>query len=365
MPDAGWSTIPLVSTVLIVGAGDMGERIASGLAAGGRVRRLVLAGRSGPAVAAAAATVASAHDCLVEPVTVDAARQDEVAALLDRAQPDLVVQCASGRGPWALAGREDAAARAVIAGGLALRLPYQLPVLLAVMRAAQVSGYAGPVANLSLPDVTGPILARLGLAPTVGLGNAGMVLLRVRAALRAASPDAELPLVRILGHHAQLTAAMQAREPADDSGRWLVYLGEEGRRDDGLAYQAPPIPPGLRFNYVTAAAAVPVLHALLPGSEALRWSVPAPAGLPGGYPVQISGGSVSLDLPPGAGREQAIEFNERMGRADGVERIDDDGTVYFTPACQDAVARLSPGLAAPLPVSDLRSRAVLLDTALA
>jgi hypothetical protein len=357
--------MPQASTALIIGIGDLGERLAAGLASTGRVRRLVLASRSAAAVTAAAVTVASAYDCLAEPVTCDATRPENVAALLTRTRPDLVVQCAAGRGPWALAGRDDAAARAVAAAGLALRLPYQLPVLLAVMRAVRDTGYAGPVANVSLPDVTGPILARLGLAPTIGLGNVSMMLLRVRAALRAAEPDGELPLVRVIGHHSQLPGVMQAQEPADPGARCRVYVGEDGRQDDGLGYQAPALAPSIRYNQVTAAAAVPVLQALLPESAPLRWSVPAPAGLPGGYPARIAGGSVSLDLPPGTGRDEAIAFNEQMAHADGVERIDEDGTVYFTAACQDAVASLDPHLAAPLPVSDLQSRAARLDAALA
>ena len=41
----------------------------------------------------------------------------------------------------------DPAARPVAAAGLGLRLPYQLPVILSVMRAAKGAGYAGPVAN--------------------------------------------------------------------------------------------------------------------------------------------------------------------------------------------------------------------------
>jgi hypothetical protein len=354
-----------VSTVLIIGTGDLGERVAAGLAAGGRVRRLILVSRSAAAVTAAAATVASAYDCVVEPVTCDAKRPDNVADLLTRTRPDLVVQSAAGRGPWALAGRDDAAARAVAAAGLALRLPYQLPVLLAVMQAVRDTGYAGPVANLSLPDVTGPILARLGLAPTIGLGNVGMMLLRVRAALRAAEPDAELPLVRVIGHHSQLLGVMQAREPADRGARCRVYVGEEGRPDHALAYQAPPLAPSIRYNQVTAAAAIPVLHALLPESAPLRWSTPAPGGLPGGYPVRIAGGSVCLDLPPGVTRDQAIAFNEQTMHADGVERIDEDGTVHFTVASKDAVAGLDPWLAAPLPVGDLEPRAAGLDAALA
>jgi KR domain len=354
--------MPRVSTVLIIGAGDLGERFAAGLAAAGVARRLVLVSRTG--AAEAAAMVASAHDVLVEPVACDASRPDDVADLLARVAPDLVIQSAAGRGPWALAGRDDEAARAVAAAGFALRLPYQLPVPLAVMRAVRDTGYPGPVANVSLPDVTGPVLARLGLAPTVGLGNVGMILLRARAALRSASPDAELPLVRVLAHHAQLSAVMQAREPADRADRPRIWVGEPGQPEDGLAYAAPALAPSLRYNYVTAAA-LPVLRALLPGAAPLRWSTPSPAGRPGGYPVLIDGGTVSLDLPPGITPEEAIAFNERLAYGDGVERIDDDGTVHFTAACREAVATLDPGLADPLPVSDLDARAARLDAALA
>jgi hypothetical protein len=350
---------------MIIGAGDLGERFAAGLAAAGVVRRLVLVSRTG--AAEAAAMVASAHDVFVEPVACDAGRPDDVADLLTRVAPDLVIQSAAGRGPWALAGRDDEAARAVAAAGFALRLPYQLPVPLAVMRAVRDTGYAGPVANVSLPDVTGPVLARLGLAPTAGLGNVGMILLRARAALRAAAPDAELPLIRVLAHHSQLSPVMQAREPEDAAARARVWVGvgEPRRRADGLAYQAPPLAPGIRYNYVTAAAALPVLQALLPGAEPLRWSTPSPGGLPGGYPVRIDGGSIELDLPSSLSWDEAVAFNEQQAHADGVERIDDDGTVHFTAACRHAVAALDPGLADPLPVDDLEARAARLDAALA
>jgi hypothetical protein len=240
-----------MSTVLIVGLGDMGERVAWGLAAGGRTRRIVLVGRSQPRLEIQAARIASSSDCVVEPVVLDALAQDRVAELLDRVRPDLVVQCASLRSPWALVGREDGAARGVAAAGLGLRLPHQLPVVLAVMRAAKDAGYDGPIANLSLPDLTGPVLRSLGLAPTVGLGNVGMMLRRVRAVLRAGAPEAQLPVVRVLGHHSQVYGVMQALEPASPDDRCRVYLGEDGQRDDALAYLAEPLAPGVGYNAVT------------------------------------------------------------------------------------------------------------------
>jgi hypothetical protein len=353
-----------VSTVLIIGAGDLGERLTASLAARGNVRRVVLAGRSASTVTAIAATVASATDCLVDPAIVDASRQGEVAELLAHVRPDLVVQCASVRSPWALAGRADAVSRRVVEAGFALRLPFQLPIVLAVMRAARDADYAGPIANLSYPDVTGPVLRGLELAPTVGLGNAGMIVRRVRAALRATAPEAELPLVRVLGHHAQLPGSIGAEAPSAADDRVRVYVGEEGSRDDALAYRGPALASGMRLNTITTAAAMPVLEALLPGGASLRWSTPAPAGLPGGYPVRIADGVVSLDLPPRLSEAEAVAYNERVGRGDGIERIDDDGTVHFTDACKAAVADLEPELAAPLAIGDLPGRAALLDSIL-
>ncbi len=347
------------ATVLLIGVGATGEQLAAQLAARGSVGRIVLASRS--PVDDAALTIRLTTGCRVDAVRLDATRLDDVAELLGRLRPDLVVQCASLRSPSALRGRTDPVAVALTKAGFAIRLPHQVPVALTVMRAARAAGYDGPVANLSFPDVVGPILARLELAPTVGLGNAAMILLRVREALRDTPP---LPLVRVLAHHTLLQGSMQARQPEHGAPRARVYLGEDGRRADELAYAGPGLAPGPRHGAVTAASSVPVLEALLPGAAPLRWSTPAPHGLPGGYPVVVSPDGVELDLPPGLDRDEAVRFNEETARGDGVERIDADGTVHFTEACREAVADLAPDLAEPLQIAALEERAARLDKVL-
>ena len=118
--------LPLVSTVLIIGAVDLGERFPAGLAAAGKVRHLVLVSRTG--TAEAAAMVPSAHYVVFEPVACDATWPRDLEDLLTGIAPTVVVQTAAGRTPWALAGRYYAAVRAVGAADFALRLPYQLPV---------------------------------------------------------------------------------------------------------------------------------------------------------------------------------------------------------------------------------------------
>jgi len=345
-----------MTRVLIIGTGDMGTRFAAGLAASGRVDELVLVDIS-PEVTTTAATLASSHDCLIRGETMDATRQADVEDLLRRARPDLVIQSAAMQSPWALVGRDDPVATAISSAGLALRLPLQLPVLISVMRAVREIGHIGPVANISLPDLTHPILHKLGLAPTVGLGNVSMLLLRARAALRAElGPDAEMPLLRLVGQHHHVYAVMQSQvSTAPDHGP-MVWVGDSAERRDELAFQAPALAQGIRYNVVTAAAAMPVLLALLPGAEPLRWSTPAPFGLPGGYPVRIIDGEIELDLPDGVELGECVEFCRRVGRGDGLDRIDDDATVHFTDEARAAVVDVAADLAEPLPISGLEAR---------
>jgi hypothetical protein len=345
-----------VTRVLIIGTGDMGTRFAAGLAASGRVSELVLIDVS-PEVDTRAATLASSHDCIVHSETMDGRRQGDVEAVLRRVQPDLVVQAAALQSPWALVVRDDPVATAIGSAGLGLRLPFQLPVLMSVMRAVREVGYQGPVANISLPDLTHPILQPLDLAPTIGLGNVSMLLLRVRAALRTElGPDAEMPLLRLVGHHHHVYAVMQSQSSTAEGHGPMVWVGDTAERRDELAFRAPPIAPGISYNAVTAAAALPVLLALLPGADPLRWSTPAPFGLAGGYPVRIADGQIELDLPSGVELVDCVDFCVQVGRGDGVDRVDDDGTIHFTAEARAAVADVAPDIAEPLPLSDLDRR---------
>ena len=219
-------------------------------------------------------------------------------------------------------------------------------------------GFDGPVANISLPDLTHPVLQTIGLAPTVGLGNVSMLMLRVRAALRAeGGPDVELPLLRLVGQHHHVYDVMQSTPPKDPASGPIVWLGELAERRDDLAYRAAPMAPGIRYNAVTAAAALPVLLALLPGAEPLRWSTPSPFGLPGGYPVHIANGHIDLDLPPGVDLADCVALCRRAGRGDGVDTVDDDGTVHFTDEARGSVVDVAPDLAEPLALADLDRRA--------
>ena len=75
-------------------------------------------------------------------------------------------------------------------------------------------------------------------------------------------------------------------------------------------------------------------------AEPRRCHVPAPCGRLGGYPVTVSRDAVTLDLAPDWVEADALEVNRRSLPYDGIEGIDDDGTVRFSGPCVDALQEI-------------------------
>jgi len=105
---------------------------------------------------------------------------------------------------------------------------------------------------------------------------------------------------------------------------------------------------------------LPAILALLPGAEPLRFSVPAPKALPGGYPVVIGDGQVELDLPDKVDLQEVLDFQWQLARHDGVETITQDGTVLFTDKAKQAVKSIDPHLCEPLKLDKCLPRWLLL-----
>ena len=76
------------------------------------------------------------------------------------------------------------------------------------------------------------------------------------------------------------------------------------------------------------------------GDHEARTHVSGPLGLPGGYPAIISPDGIELDLPPEINRATAVDLNTQAARWDGIERIEDDGTVIYTDRARDAMGEL-------------------------
>ena len=88
---------------------------------------------------------------------------------------------------------------------------------------------------------------------------------------------------------------------------------------------------GLAGQSVTASSATAMLLALAnPSGQVVH--APGPMGLVGGYPVRVAKPGLLIDLPDSLTLDQAIDINRKCQRFDGIENVDDDGTVRFTDA---------------------------------
>jgi hypothetical protein len=343
--------------VLLVGLGDLGSKIAIGLASSAAIHELVIAGRGVDAGFALERVASACGDGRVRFVQLDAMRVDEISEILHREAPSVVVQAASLLSPWFLQSRKDRIARLILQAGFAAQLCAQLPVVRTVMEAARAATYRGPVVNCSYPDVTHPILARMQLAPTAGVGNAGMIHRFVSSRLRALGAR-EFSL-QVLAHHADVAPVANSRPractPADAAPK--VYIdGSLSSTAADLLYGAPPVTDGGSLNLVTASHAVALIHALRPEAPPWETSVPGVFGLPGGWPVRIEEGNMRLHLPGDLTVAVGEHCQSEAAKFDGIQDIAVDGTVTFTEHACSLLRQVSDELAAPMHPDDALSR---------
>jgi hypothetical protein len=320
-----------VTTVLVVGLGDLGSRVFGVLARSSGIERLVGVSRAEEAGARVAQAGLVAH-LAGGPRRVAFERHDvsdgeSTSRLLRRLDPDLVVMAAS-RHTWL---------RAAPPLPYGAWLPLQLTLVQRLMEANEAHV---PVVCLPYPDAVGPALAPLGLAPLVGAGNVTETAAKLEL---LAGEGAE---ARLVMHHAAQRfsfgafGALGGDEP-DGEPPWraeILVNGEALARDRVEAlFRAPyPLPPGSASHDLTAAATGVLVEALL-ADRPRSAHAPAPHGLPGGYPVRVGHRSVELDLPAGIDQDEAVEINERAARWDGLERIEADGTIVYTAAVAAAL----------------------------
>jgi hypothetical protein len=194
------------------------------------------------------------------------------------------------------------------------------------------SGLHCPWVGASYPDVVNAVLHLTGAGPGVGSGNVAECVPKMRfiAAEHAKAPPKEIE-VRLVAQHA-LEYFLYNDDPPKEWPPFLLKVTWHGQ-DITLAARDKvksrmPIPYDLDFNRITASASLDLLAALC-GDQSVSLHAPAPNGLVGGYPVQVSRRGVVVDLPPEWDLERAIGVNASSLAFDGIAALDKDGTVTF------------------------------------
>jgi hypothetical protein len=270
----------------------------------------------------------------------DVEEHDRFATLVEEIAPQLIIGTATLQTWWLPRLLPRPVRQAFEVAGFGPWLPCHLAPTRSFMAGVRASSFAGPVLTAPFPDVVNPILGRLGLAPTAGIGNVDEIATKVRllAAERLAIPPESLD-IHLVAHHALESATFGGATPESAPPFHLrithrgIDVTDEAEAME-LLLRPYPIPGGSDAAFFTGGSTVRLVRALF-REEPTQTHVPGPAGLPGGYPVTAGGGEIGLRSIPGLEPAAAVAVNERSHPFDGVEHIEDDGTVVF---CADSVA---------------------------
>ncbi|GAA0373910.1 hypothetical protein QZH56_10495 [Streptomyces olivoreticuli] len=328
--------------IMVLGMGDLSTRLLNMLLGNPATNRVVLAGRDvetarrrGNLARFTATNLGLVGE--VDAVHIDLYDVDATAETLARVRPDIIFMGASLQSWRVITGLPKETFEELDEAQFGPWLPMHLTLNHLLMRAVRASGTGAKVVNAAFPDAVGPVLDKVGLAPTIGVGNVANIVPALTygfADVLGADPAGlELRLVaqHYFSHYVprfgdagkgayHLSVRAGGRPVGEDIDHTTVFA-----RLDGPLKRLG----GIDGQLLTASSAARVLIGMATDSGVLAHA-PAPAGLPGGYPVRVGAEGGTVDLDGSLTLDEAIRLNEDCQRADGIERIDDDGTVTFT-----------------------------------
>jgi len=326
--------------VLMVGIGDVGGHIVEFLARDPRPIELILGDvdeerarlKMNNAIIGAALCDLHPHFSYRK---VDLNNISETAQLIKELAPSVVINC-SVMHTWHLIRQlpHDVYSK-ISSASLGAWLPVQLNLAYKLAQAIKQSGVRTHYINTSLADLTNPVLAKLGMAPTIGIGNVDKIAPAVQTLvaneLKVPRRDISIYLVC---HHQHWVYPREAGYRKGAPYYLKVMLRDKNITKqfdtDRLMYDAVRLyPPGIEFTTVSASSAIRNLMALIFDTGIVTHS-PGPNGLPGGYPIRLSAKGAEVVLPEELSLEEAIKINEKAQWYDGVAMIEDDGTVVFS-----------------------------------
>jgi hypothetical protein len=269
------------------------------------------------------------------PIKIDLFDIVKTTDLIKKEQPIAVINC-SVLHTWHLIRQlpNDLYTK-ISSAGLGAWLPCQLTLAMNLAQAIKDSGIHPFYINTSLSCLTNPVMGKLGLAPTIGVGNVDLiapaVLTYISQKTRLDRSNIEIYLVC---HHQHWVYPREAGyKPGAPYFLKILADGKDVTNQfdtDEVMYNSVKLyAPGIAFTTVSASSTLKNLNALVKDQD-LKTHSPGPNGLPGGYPVLLNGNGAEVNLPDEITLDDAIKMNEESGKLDSIQEIQDDGTVVFT-----------------------------------
>lgn len=353
---------------MIAGMGDLGAHVLDMLSRVNGVDPIVVAGRNERYLqhrVNLTRFTAAQFGCYpnVGVAQLDLHDVDRTAEVVAAYRPEVILNTASLQSWRRLTFLPTTVFEALDAAQFGPWLPMHLTLMYNLMRAVRLTGLDVRVVNAAYPDAVNPVLAQLGLAPTIGIGNvANIVPALQRSAAHLLGEPVESIEVSFVAHHYVTHYIPRFGAPGDARCHLSVSVGGIERKDldteelYGLLTTTFKRIGGTTGQVLTAGSACRVLLAMLRDTDAIVHA-PGPHGLIGGYPVRVGSKGGEVTLPPSLTLDEAIAINADGQKRDGIDSIDGDGTVRFGKGHMAIMSELLGYDCDVMPVADSAGRA--------
>ena len=283
----------------------------------------------------------------IEFVKNDVNNIEETAKLLKKYSPDIIYNSATLQSWWVITQLPPEEYKRIDEARYGPWFPMHFVLAHKLMIAVKESGIKTHLVNAAFPDAVNPVLDKLGLMPTVGIGNVDNVVpaLNIVVSKRLGVPLRDVRIYLFVPHflsyymprfgedagapyYMKITVDDQDVTDSLDRRSLMADLLTLGKKLGGLA--AHP---------VVASSAVRIILGILYDTNDFGHA-PGPNGLPGGYPIKMNAQGVEVVLPEGITLEEAISINEEAQVYDGIQEIQEDGTVVLTEKSANIVKNL-------------------------
>ena len=330
------------STIMMVGLGDLGAHVLEMLVRAPGSRRIITAdineewGYRKTNIAAYGAAQLG-HYPQLEFTKIDLFNVEQTAEIISKYKPDIIYSAATLQSWWVINTLPKDVFEELDKARFGPWLPMHLTLVWKLMQAVKETGRDIKVINSSFPDAVNPALGKVGLAPTIGIGNVANPVppLRSSIAYQLGRPMKDVTVFFVCQHFVShyiprfgnaggapyyLKAVVDGNDVTGDLDMEKV-LGELPKRFRRAG--------GRDGQILTASSAAGITLAMADDTGEFMHA-PGPGGLPGGYPVRVDSQGGTVVLPKGLTLEEAIWTNEEGQRFDGIDGIDEDGTVHYS-----------------------------------
>lgn len=360
-------------TVMIIGLGDLGGYVLEFLARVPNMPKIVTADinedrgfRKTNSAIAGASQFGLYPD--IEFVSVDAFNIDKTAKLLQDVQPSIIYNSMTLQSWWVITQLPQDAYKTIDEARYGPWYPMHFVPTYKLMQAVKKSGIQTYVVNAAFPDLVNPALAKLGLAPTVGIGNIDNVVpsLRIVGASMFKVPLRSVTVFMVaphfvsyyLGRYGNTGGAPYYLKVMIDDKDVTPTLDREKFFQNAITLGKRP--GSIQAHPVVASSVCRIILGILFDTKELGHA-PGPNGLPGGYPIRLHGNGVDVFLPQGLTLEEAVRINDDAQVFEGVESLENDGTVVLTDKSAGIFKKLLDFDCKCYPVKDCENKAKELD----